>query len=227
MSGTRGHRVTWRKALYTAALCAALLAAACAVAAVVAQNRQDGIFGYRCFVVLSDSMRPRFSAGDVVVCKKVDPAGLQVGDIVTFSSPDPLLEGALVTHAIVAVGEEEGKTVFLTAGLNNGAQDAYPVEPGRVVGRFCFSIPGLGAAVEFLKSPAGYFICLLAPLSLLAARQVWRIIKLVRARAEEQKEALERERQKVQEERLRLRRMMDEVEALKAELGKRLKGVDP
>ena len=57
------------------------------------RNDRD-IFGYRCYIVLSDSMSATdFDAGDLVLVKKVDPTTLQEGDIIAYQSksvPSPL-----------------------------------------------------------------------------------------------------------------------------------------
>ena len=51
-------------------------------------DRNDrNIFGYKMFIVLSDSMKKTdFDAGDLVLVKEVDPSTLQVGDIISYQS---------------------------------------------------------------------------------------------------------------------------------------------
>ena len=63
-------------------------------------DRADrSLFGYKAFIVLSDSMSATdFSAGDLVLVKEVDPATLQEGDIISFSSQNTSNFGEIVTH---------------------------------------------------------------------------------------------------------------------------------
>lgn len=57
------------------------------------------LFGYKAFIVLSDSMKKTdFDAGDIVLVKNVDPATLQSGDIIAFTSQNSASYGATVTH---------------------------------------------------------------------------------------------------------------------------------
>ena len=65
-------------------------------------DRNDrNIFGYKAFIVRSDSMsKTDFSAGDLVFTKNVDPSTLQVGDIITFQSTNKDNYGEIVTHKI-------------------------------------------------------------------------------------------------------------------------------
>ena len=53
-------------------------------------NRNDrNLFGYKAFIVLSDSMSATdFAAGDLILVKEVDPATLQEGDIIAYTSRD-------------------------------------------------------------------------------------------------------------------------------------------
>ena len=64
------------------------------------QNHRN-IFGYKFFVVRTDSMAATdFDAGDIVIIKETDPSTLQVGDIIAFISQDPESYGEAVTHKI-------------------------------------------------------------------------------------------------------------------------------
>ena len=67
------------------------------VISVLTFNRSDRqLFGYRAFIVLSDSMSATdFKAGDLVLTRDVDPATLQPGDIIAFTSTD---DTAVVTY---------------------------------------------------------------------------------------------------------------------------------
>ena len=54
------------------------------IVSVTTFDRADrNIFGYKAFIVLSDSMKATdFDAGDLVLVKEVDPATLKEGDII-------------------------------------------------------------------------------------------------------------------------------------------------
>ena len=58
------------------------------VVSVLTFNRSDReLFGYKMFIVLSDSMSATdFSAGDLVLVKEVDPTTLKEGDITILST---------------------------------------------------------------------------------------------------------------------------------------------
>ncbi|MBR3620807.1 MAG: hypothetical protein IKN56_04805, partial [Clostridia bacterium] len=56
------------------------------------------VFGYKAYIVLSDSMKATdFEAGDVVVVKEVEPSTLKAGDIITFTSRNSASYGETIT----------------------------------------------------------------------------------------------------------------------------------
>ena len=65
-------------------------------------DRSDrNIFGFKAFIVLSDSMsKTDFDAGDLVLVKEVDPSTLQDGDIISYTSQNTSNYGETVTHKI-------------------------------------------------------------------------------------------------------------------------------
>ena len=65
-----------------------LLAVCMMIFTIVSVNSFDrtdrDIFGYKAFIVRSDSMSATdFSAGDLILVKEVDPATLKAGDIIS------------------------------------------------------------------------------------------------------------------------------------------------
>ena len=72
------------------------------VVSVLTFDRADrNLFGYKAFIVLSDSMsKTDFDAGDLVLVKEVDPSTLKEGDIIAYSSQNEENYGATVTHKI-------------------------------------------------------------------------------------------------------------------------------
>ena len=55
----------------------------------VLDRTDTGLFGFRMYIVLSDSMKKTdFDAGDLIFVKEVDPESLEKDDIITFISQD-------------------------------------------------------------------------------------------------------------------------------------------
>lgn len=109
------------------------------------------VFGYSTAVVMSGSMEPALSVGDLIFNHAQD--GYAVGDVITFDG------GAnLTTHRIV----EAADGGYVTRGDANNAADPDVVPPEAVVGKVVATISHVGDAVLFLRSPIGLSILLFA-----------------------------------------------------------------
>ncbi|MBQ8551422.1 MAG: signal peptidase I [Clostridia bacterium] len=178
------------------------------------------IFGYKFFIVRSDSMsKTDFDAGDIVFVKNVDPATLQVGDIIAFTSQNTNNFGDTVTHKIREITTNAyGDPAFITYGTTTDTNDETPVTYPYVLGKYTGKIPNVGSFFQFLKTTPGYILCIFVPFLLLILYQGFQCIQLFRRYKKEQMEELQAERAKIEEERRQSMEMMKELQALKEQL---------
>lgn len=201
-------------------------------------RKDKSIFGYKAFIVLSDSMskikqedgslkKGYFNAGDLVLVKKVDTKKLKVGDIISYESTNTENFGEIVTHKIKEI-KPEG---FVTYGTTTGAVDKNLVEPGLVIGRYEGRIPSIGHFFNFLKTTQGYIICILLPFLVLIIIQGLNSIRLfkkykseqlsaIKAEREEEMRVMTAERKKLEEERKKSEEMMAELLKMREEMAK-------
>lgn len=204
-------------------------------------DRADrSLFGYKAFIVLSDSMSATdFSAGDLVLSKEVDPSTLQAGDIISFQSTDPDNYGEVVTHKIrERTTDENGNPGFITYGTTTGENDETIVTYDFVLGKYQTRLPGVGKFFQFLKTTPGYIVCIFLPFLLLILVQGFNSIRLFRrykqeqlaeleAQREQEKAELAAERERLEAERLQSQQLMAELQKLKKQLDEKQSGGDP
>jgi len=191
------------------------------IVSVTTFNRSDrNLFGYRAYIVLSDSMSATdFDAGDLILVKETDPKSLQAGDIISFLSQDTASFGEVVTHKIREVRtDSKGNVGFVTYGTTTGVDDSVLVTAPYVLGKYELAIPKLGFFFNFLKTPQGYFICIFIPFMLLIIYQAVKSVRLFVRYKKEQSQAMEEEKARIEEERAANAKMMEELLALKAQL---------
>ena len=123
-------------------------------------------FGMDSFIIDGGSMRPAVPAGALVVSRRVDPALVQAGDIITFrhsTSPD-----TPVTHRVVKVLREQSGTVnLLTKGDANATADPEAVATDLPVSRMVYSLPYAGYVLEFSRTSTGKVALMAVPALLL------------------------------------------------------------
>ena len=184
-------------------------------------DRADrNLFGYKAFIVLSDSMsKTDFDAGDLVLVKEVDPSTLKEGDIIAYTSQNTSNYGETVTHKIRKLTTDaNGEPGFVTYGTTTDTDDETVVTYPYVLGKYSSRIPKVGAFFQFLKSTPGYIVCVLIPFLLLILLEGVRCIRLFRKYKAEQQAELQAERDKIEADRAETQRMMQELLAMKAQM---------
>lgn len=140
------------------------------------------VLGLTPYSVLSGSMEPVYSVGDLLYVKKVPTDTLEIGMPVTFVANENLV---IVTHRIMDIAIKETKSepvmlengkaamgkdgkpimqevkldapvrYFLTKGDANEIGDLVPVHENNVLGTPVYAVPYLGYFVMLIKTDAG------------------------------------------------------------------------
>lgn len=138
-------------------------------------NRFPMPLGFGASVVLSGSMEPTLSVGDLLIVVPTDE--LAVGDVVVYTS-----SGAAIVHRIIEL-DTEGGTVVTRGDANNASDDPIPITA--VKGKVVCVIPVLGYAVEAIKTPVATILLIVLAIWLMEAS-----FRQDRAREDGEREAL-------------------------------------
>ena len=130
----------------------------------------------RLVIIQSSSMVPTLKPGDLVLIRSVEPATIQVGDIVAFNyvasdfrddgRPVNLRRVPLIVHRVVEVVTVNGAIYLKTKGDNNPAEDPWYVPASGVMGA-ASKVASLGQLGLVLTSPIGKALVLVFTLSVL------------------------------------------------------------
>ena len=149
--------------------------------------------GYAPMIVLTDSMvgnnEDNFGGGDLIFVKTVKTEEVKKDDVISFF--DPQGNGtSIISHRVVEIINEDGKTSFKTKGDNNNTEDKFPVPAENLAGVYTgFKIAGAGRIAMFMQTPWGLIICVIVPILLLIG---WDAVRRARynKKHEEDKDAL-------------------------------------
>ena len=125
-------------------------------------------------IILTDSMEPVFSSGDLIVCHTIDAEDVKKGDIICFY--DPAGNGTTtVTHRVTKVStDDSGALAWETKGDANNTEDSTLVPAKNLVGIYQRHFSGLGNAAMFVQTTQGLILCVICPIILLVAYDVIR-----------------------------------------------------
>ena len=136
---------------------------------------------FNAYVVLSGSMIPTIQVKDIVVTKKIPENRLEIGDIITFISPDPRWGGISITHRIIDIYYDESKGIhtYKTKGDYNNIADAVPVPNDNILGKVILKVPKLGYIQDLIASKGGLIICVLIPSLAILSYDIMKIFKKI------------------------------------------------
>ena len=165
--------------------------AICGMIFIMSTGKHFTIAGYQVLRVLTSSMEPAIAENTCIIIKEYPVEQLKVGDIITFTSDDPQIQGYYNTHRIHEIVEENGETLYITKGDATDAIDAYPVHQDQVAGILVRELPGgrmIGKAFVALSDNRIYFLVVMLPLTLSLLSYFWQIVGMVTDRYDDEDE---------------------------------------
>lgn len=151
------------------------------------------IGGYTVLRVVTGSMAPTLGTDTLIVVRKTEPVEVKEGDIISFYSSDPALEGAVNTHRVLSIREEDGIYYYTTKGDANNVADSYEASSVYLIGTVCFSSYVMGKLARLLANPLIFIPVILIPLAVILICDIARTVKIARRIAKEEEEEAVRE----------------------------------
>ena len=125
------------------------------------------VMGYSLFRVMTGSMEPTIPTDSAILTHAVESTEIQVGDVISYFSKDPSINGVVNTHRVVGIYEEGGTVFYQTRGDANSANDLYPPTANEIIGKVVFSSYFLGMLIRLISNPLVFFPLILVPLLVL------------------------------------------------------------
>ena len=130
------------------------------ISSLINPNVPPSCFGITPLIVESGSMSPSFEKNDLVLIRNTSESDkYEKGTVVCYRSGD-----VYVTHRIVKVSEENGKTVYTTQGDANNTPDRDTVKADQILGVYSTHFAGMGNVLLFIQTPIGMILCVLLPI---------------------------------------------------------------
>lgn len=142
-------------------------------------------FGYSFLRVISSSMEPVISQGDLIIAKEAEGEDIGKGDIITFYSRDPYLKGLLNTHRVVDViprGEESGEREYVTKGDANAREDYYNAWQSDLIGKYRAKLPGgrlLVRMIYTMQNKLLYFCVMVFPILVCFFYSLYSVVRIL------------------------------------------------
>lgn len=149
--------------------------------------KENGVFGYRSYVIVTSSMKPHLEIGDVIIVKKVPSKDIKEGDIVTYQGKESDFKGKIVTHLVKSItNDEDGKYIFYTKGTVTNMVDPAVYEE-QIYGKLVYRMYLISLVSKLIRSKLGFVILIFVPLIIILLKQLLTIKREIKGEKEEDK----------------------------------------
>ncbi len=156
------------------------------------------LFGHGFFRVVTGSMEPTLSVGELIVTKDEPIDRVAVGDIVSFRSQSADMMGTIITHRVVEIDvNDSGETLLLTKGDANLSVDGRYVSDDNFIGRVIWTSDDsvVAALISFVSGKYGFVACIVMPSVLLLSLILSQSISAIKSDMKKLVESLEKQKQ--------------------------------
>lgn len=173
-----------------------VIAAAVVVLCSVVLTRQGeapSIAGYTVFRITTGSMAPAYKTDELLLVKQTNPEEIKEGDVISFYSTDPALDGAVNTHRVMEIEKDGDHWFYTTKGDANNVVDAYTVDSEYLIGKVIGSSLMLGKLARLVSNPLIFIPIILLPLAVILITNLARTVSLAKKIAKDEEEAAVKE----------------------------------
>lgn len=149
------------------------------------------IFGYRVFVVASDSSSMTYSNNGVILIKDIDKDNLKISDKIVVSGKDNELDELLTIQEIVDVKDKDEKTQYFVNDISD-KNKIVSVDSSLIVGRVVSYLTFVGLIGNIFQNQLSFFLFVFLPLVLIIIIEIFRTYKFIKMERNSIEEGLKR-----------------------------------
>ncbi len=129
-------------------------------------------FNLRMFTVVSGSMEPKYSIGDVLISKKIDASKIRVGDTISYLGEQGDFNGKVITHQVTNIKQDEnGRYIFRARGLANLVEDPTIYEE-QLYGKVIYRVFLLSLVYKIVGTKIGFFLFIVIPIVIIIGAEI-------------------------------------------------------
>lgn len=140
-------------------------------------NNEIAIGGIRVFNVITKSMEPKYTVGDILISKYVEPSKIEVGDDIVYLGQENSYSGKIITHRVVAKQQnEDGTYTFRTKGIANDLEDP-EISGENVYGVIIYKVQTLSLISKLINNTYKFYFLIFIPIVIIIFAEIMKIIK--------------------------------------------------
>ncbi len=138
--------------------------------------KNNSIFGFRTYVIASNSMAPVLKYGDVILIKEINYDDIKVDDIITYKGISGEFKGKVITHRVIDIVYNEDTKVLKTKGEANDGIDP-DVHESQVYGKLVYKFVLISLISKVVRNKIGFVLFVFIPFALIFVLEVINMTK--------------------------------------------------
>lgn len=134
-------------------------------------NNKISFFGYGIYTIISESMKPEYEIGDMLVSKEIPEKDIKVGDDIVYIGKSGEYDGKVITHRVTRIDDK-----IHTQGLSNYREDP-AIEYSQVYGKVVKKLFLLSLFSKLMNNSLLFYIIIFVPFTILVFFDIKGIIK--------------------------------------------------
>lgn len=139
-------------------------------------SKQGDFFGYRVYIVGSESMVPMYYVGDTLLVKETPIENIDIGDTVTYVGEYEGIEGLIITHQLKKKElDRNGEFLLHVKGIANDVEDPV-VHESQLLGKVVYKFVILSFLGKIITNTYLTILCITVPIVLLILIEIIKLI---------------------------------------------------
>ena len=139
-------------------------------------SKQGDFFGYRVYIVGSESMVPLYYVGDTLLVKEMPIENIEVGDTVTYIGRYEGIEDLIITHQLKRKEtDSKGNYLLHIKGIANDVEDPIVYED-QILGKVVYKFFILSLLGKIITNTTLTIICITVPIVILILIEIIKLL---------------------------------------------------
>lgn len=143
--------------------------------------KDKSIWGYRSYVIASNSMYPVLEYGDVILVKEVEFDDIEVNDIITYMGTSGEFKDKVITHEVIEIVINDGEKYLKTKGRANTGIDPAVYEE-QVYGKLAYKFILISFISKIIRDEIGFVFFIFIPFGILFILELINMFKETKRR---------------------------------------------
>lgn len=140
-------------------------------------NNKVTLGGYGIYTIISESMAPKYTIGDMIISKKVDTNSIKLYDDVVYIGEKGDFKDKIVTHQVIGIkNQPDNKRTFITKGIANDVEDP-EIDQSQIYGKVVYKATLLSLLSKLVNNNYGFYFVIFIPFAIMIFLEVLDTIK--------------------------------------------------